>query len=60
MRKINKSVILKDAKLLKKKRRQNKIKKQSNYVNKTHKGVEPFILRENLKRRKREELKERK
>ena len=60
VRKMNKSMYLKNAKLLKKRRRQNKIKKQTNYVNKTHKGVEPSTLRENLKRKKREDLKEKK
>ena len=59
-RKMNKSMSLKNAKLLKKRRRINKIRKQTNYVNKTHRGVEPLILRENLKRKKKEELKSKK
>jgi len=59
-RKMNKSMSLKNAKLLKKRRRINKIRKQTNYVNKTHRGVEPLTLRENLKRKKKEELKSKK
>ena len=57
---MNKSMSLKNAKLLKKRRRINKIRKQTNYVNKTHRGVEPLILRENLKRKKKEKLKSKK
>ena len=51
---------LKNAQWLKKRRRQNKIKKQTNYVNKTHKGVDINTLRDNLKRKKIEKVKEKK
>jgi hypothetical protein len=58
--KFNKSMYLKNNKLLKKRRRDNKIKKQFNYESKTHKGTNREYLTENLKRKEREDLKEKK
>ena len=37
---------------LKKRRRENKVKKQINYYSKTHKGITKFDLKENLKEKK--------
>ena len=57
---MNKHMSLKNAKWLKNRRRINKIKKQNNYVNKTHKGVDVNTLRDNLKRKGIEEIKDKK
>ena len=45
---MNKLSTLKKKKLLKDKRRTKKIKKQTNYLSKTHKGTDKFYLQENL------------
>ena len=55
---MNKNVSLKNAKWLKGRRRINKIKKQNNYVNKTHKGVDVNTLRDNLRRKGIEKIEE--
>lgn len=57
---MNKFMVLRKARLLRKKRRQNKIKKQVNYVGKTHKGVDRDTLKDNLKAKKKEKMKEEK
>ena len=46
---MNKSDVLKKRKWLKDRRREKKIKKQNNYLAKTHKGASKFDLQENIR-----------
>jgi len=48
---MNKLSFLKKKKWLKDKRRIKKVKKQNNYLSKTHKGADKFYLQENLKKK---------
>ena len=46
---MNKSDIFKKRKWLKKRRREKKVRKQQNYLAKTHKGASKFDLQENIR-----------
>ena len=52
---MKKSKILKKRKWLKNRRREKKIRKQQNYVSKTHMGTGSFNLTQNLIRKEQEE-----
>jgi len=55
---MNKSDVLKHKKWLKDRRREKKVRKQQNYLAKTHRGVSKFNLQENIRRAERKEKEE--